>query len=129
MTEIYYRLVDSKDGQNRPTISLIKYQVVKRTEKGAWIVPVVWYFTEPPKRFVLDGDGKRFAYPSFEQARTSYQRRKSMQIRLTRLTLERATERAEIAKNLTEAMTENVYRQHDDLPPSLQMGRIIRDLR
>lgn len=119
MMNTYYRLVDSQDGYNRPTISCIEYTVVKRTEKGAWIVPSAWYYPETPKRFILDGDGKRFAYPTFDAALNSYKRRKSMQIRLTSLQHDRAVERLHIAGTLTEAMTKDVYLQHDDSPPSL----------
>lgn len=119
MTYVYYRLVDSQDGYKRPCISLIRYTVVKRTEKGVWIVPAAWYYGEPPKRFVLNGDGKRFAYPTFDAALNNYKRRKSMQIRLTGLQHDQAVERLHIAGTLTEEMTKNVYSQHDDSPPNL----------
>lgn len=117
MNETYYRLVDSQDGNNRPCISLIKYTVVKRTEKGAWIVPAMWCWSELPHRFVLDGDGKRFAYPTFDQALNNYKRRKQRHISILSTQHDKAVERLEIANRLTEEMTENVYLQRDDTPP------------
>jgi hypothetical protein len=114
VTETYYRLVDSQDGLNQPCVSLIKYHTVKRTKKGAWIVPSIWYFCDPPKRFVLDGDGKRFAYPTFDQALNSYKRRKQNQISILSAQYDRAVQRLDIiAKGLTEEMTEHVRSQHD----------------
>lgn len=117
MTETYYRLVDAQDGLNRPCISLIKYTVVRRTEKGAWIVPAVWYYSEPPQRFVLDGDGKRYAYPTFDQALNSYQRRKQKHINILSAQHDKAIKRLQIAGRLTEEMTTNVYLQRDETPP------------
>jgi len=47
-------------------IYLIRFNVVKRTPKGAWIIQVESW--KPKRRFVLDGDGKRYAYPTQEAA-------------------------------------------------------------
>lgn len=125
MSETYYRLVDSQDGYNRPCISLIKYTVVSRTEKGAWIVPAVWYYSEPPRRFVLDGDGKRYAYPTFDQALNNYRRRKQRHIRILSVQHDNAVERLQIAGRLTEEMTGNVYLQRDETPPLFSRSPVI----
>ena len=65
--EIYYRMADRlpyEGGEIK--IELEKFQVVKRTPKGAWIIPHVepgwWQPRNPKKRFVLDGEGRRYAY-------------------------------------------------------------------
>lgn len=129
MSGTYYRLVDSQDGMNRPCISLIKYTVVKRTDKGAWIVPANWYYSEPPRRFVLDGDGKRYAYPTFDQALYNYKRRKQSHIAILSTQHDNAIERLEIAGRLTEEMTTNVYLQRDNAPPLFPaMREPLRDL-
>lgn len=59
-------------------IYLIRFNVVKRTPKGAWIIQVESW--KPKRRFVLDGDGKRYAYPTQEAALNSFRRRKESQI-------------------------------------------------
>jgi hypothetical protein len=65
-------------------IELQKFRVVKRTPKGAWIIPSWepgwWHDPKPRKRFVLDGDGRRYAYPTVDAAHKSYLRRKVVQI-------------------------------------------------
>jgi hypothetical protein len=83
--EIYYRMADRlmyEGGEIK--IELEKFQVVKRTPKGAWIIPHAepgwWQSPNPKKRFVLDGDGRRYAYPTVDAAHKSYLRRKVVQI-------------------------------------------------
>lgn len=83
--EIYYRMHDTlmyEGGEIK--IELQKFRVVKRTPKGAWIIPhwedSWWPDPNPKKRFVLDGDGRRYAYPTVEAEHKSYLRRKEVQI-------------------------------------------------
>lgn len=83
--EIYYRMRDElmyEGGEIK--IRLDKFRVVKRTPKGAWVIPHWddgwWHDPNPKKRFVLDGDGRRYAYPTVEAAHKSYLRRKVVQI-------------------------------------------------
>lgn len=79
MGDIYYREQDAQGWDGNARITLIEYRVVSRTPKGVWIVPT-WDWNEQHKRFVLDGEGKRFAYPTKEQARQNYIRRKRSEI-------------------------------------------------
>ena len=83
--EIYYRMRDSLMWDvGEIKIELQKFEVVKRTPKGAWIIPHwvlgFWSNPNPQKRFVLDGTGRRYAYPTVELAHSSYLRRKQVQI-------------------------------------------------
>ena len=104
-----YRVEDPYDDNGTPM--LVVYYVVRKTEKGAWIAPrwavsgfdastgkgIPWDTLKRDElrregaRYVLDGDGKRYAHETEEWARYSYKRRKQMQIRHA----ERAIERAE----------------------------------
>jgi hypothetical protein len=77
--ERYYREVDGYYEGDKPTISLREFKVLSRTEKGAWITDL-WDHDGTYKRFVLDGKGKRFAYPTKELARESYIIRKAREI-------------------------------------------------
>lgn len=66
-------------------IELQRYLVIRRTAKGAWINrnPTIMGFgidRYGKARFVLDGEGKRFAHATQEQAMASFIRRKERQI-------------------------------------------------
>lgn len=89
--ELYYRLQDRiVYDESKITVDTLVFRVVKRTPKGAWIVKIgecyssdldfTHYHSHGKKRFVLDGPGKRHAYPSMEAAIESYLARKEMQI-------------------------------------------------
>lgn len=102
MVEKRYRLVDSYLLNVNPTME--EYFVVRKTEKGAWVVPGYWYRTmhgsaDAPiselrerffARFVLNGDGKRFAHETVELARNSYRIRKLRQIKHAKSAIESA---------------------------------------
>lgn len=78
MSEVYYREVNSIwPGDDLLAISCMEFHVVRRTPKGVWIKPASGYGRE---RFVLNGEGRRFAYPTREAARASYIRRKRREI-------------------------------------------------
>jgi hypothetical protein len=99
MTDTYYRIVDGYTAESRPVLQ--RLYVVKRTAKGAWVVHS-WAksYTGPfntrdalrwvDARHVLDGDGKRYAYPTVAAALDSYMRRKRRQIQHARAAIDRA---------------------------------------
>lgn len=120
MSDTYYRLVDSFCGDAIPVISLIHYTVFKLTPRGVWIKPV-WDCDGRFKKFVLEGKGKRFAYPTFEEARQSYILRKKHHIHHVALAHDRAKERLARAEVLTIEQTTSVWSQvkRAEGPPSL----------
>lgn len=103
-----YRVEDPYHDDGTP--ELVTYYVVRKTEAGAWIAGrwavsgfdastgrgVPWdtltrdQLRMEGARFVLDGDGKRYAHETVEWARYSYKRRKQMQIRHAHRAISRA---------------------------------------
>jgi hypothetical protein len=79
--EIYYREENARwSGDDTLAISCIEYRVVRRTPKGRWITPT-WNSDDTRfQKFVLDGLGKRYAYPTRELARESFTIRKEREI-------------------------------------------------
>ena len=90
----YFRLEEMalwEGGEMR--INLIRYRLVRKTPKGAWIHRICSYGGASGKdRFVLDGPGKRHAHVSIEEAKDSFIARKRRQIALleTNLTFAKA---------------------------------------
>ncbi len=88
MSDVFYREVNSRMSDDVLAISCIEYNVVKRTPRGAWIEPkwVTDYNFEDLEhrkmhwKFILDGVGRRFAYPTRELARESFIARKRKEI-------------------------------------------------
>ena len=84
--ENYYRYEDRlTSGSEMVVIDLLRFVVVKRNPKGAWISRCwgpqdVLHFTSSEKRFVLDGARKRYAFPTEAEALNSFVIRKSRQI-------------------------------------------------
>lgn len=89
--ERYYRYDDSRYVDAGPCLT--EYMLARKTPKGAWIVFGNWLrndrFQNMPAeelrrvygaRFVLDGKGRRFAYPVLADAKESYRVRKVRQI-------------------------------------------------
>lgn len=82
----FYREVNAKwhDGSDVLAISCGEYRVIKRTPCGVWIVPEYW--ADKPsawprvRRFVVEGFGRRYAYPTRELARESFIARKKKEI-------------------------------------------------
>lgn len=97
MTDRYYREVDGVTVNGKRTISLIEYRVVRKTEKGVWIAPL-WDQDARFKHFILDGLGRRHAYPTRELARNSYIRRKQREIQHCANQHDKAVELLAIAK-------------------------------
>jgi hypothetical protein len=103
-----YRVADPYSDKEPPV--LVTYYVVRKTPSGAWIAGrwavsgfdastgkgVPWETLTRDQlrvegaRFVLDGDGKRYAHETVEWARYSYGRRKLSQIRRAKAAIERA---------------------------------------
>lgn len=78
--QFYYREENSSWSDDRLAISCIEFRVVRRTPKGCWITPT-WNADDTRfLRFILDGSGKRYAYPSREEARASFIIRKQREI-------------------------------------------------
>lgn len=82
---IFYREVNAQwPGDDLLAISCVEHRVIKRTPCGVWIVPAYWGDRPDSwhlmKRFVVEGDGKRFAYPTRLRARESFIARKKKEI-------------------------------------------------
>lgn len=77
--EIFYREENARWSDDVLAISVIEYRTLKKTPSGRWICPI-WDHEGRHRHFVLDGNGKRFAYPTREQARDSFIRRKKKEI-------------------------------------------------
>lgn len=89
------------------SIRLKTYYVYKLTPKGCWIIDESAHYQSQNypeyfecniksdydlifKKFILTNAGKKFAYPTLEEAQRSYLRRKECQIRLLSDRLKRA---------------------------------------
>lgn len=71
MSNTLYRYHNDHD-----VMVLETFNVLKRTPRGAWI-----YDTDRRKRrFILDDSKKRFAYPTKDEAKTSFLARKARQV-------------------------------------------------
>lgn len=75
MAEFYFRY----DGYEYANCE--KYEVIKRTPKGAWINLGYAWEKDPKKKFILDNARRRWAYPTVELALNSFRIRKERQIR------------------------------------------------
>lgn len=114
---VRYRLVDPYRDNGEPTLEY--WYVVKKTPTGAWVAQA-WSLSRHTKsvewpaklrcaqtslewmhlgrdelvrrgaKFVLDGDGKRYAHETIEWARYSYKKRKQWQIRYAQRSMDRA---------------------------------------
>ncbi len=69
-----YRYVDCWDAYYIRQVFLCQYPVIKLTRKGAWIKD-----DSAKERFVLNGNGRRYAYETLEWAKESYFIRKRKQ--------------------------------------------------
>jgi hypothetical protein len=78
--QLFYREENARWASDRLAITCIEFRVVRRTPKGQWITPT-WNADDTRfLRFVLDGKGKRYAYPTREEARASFIIRKQREI-------------------------------------------------
>lgn len=84
MTDTYYRFEDKRysvadeygdHSYTRLDVELYRFEVVKRTPKGVWLLP---------RRFVLNSAHKRYACPSIKEAWASFVARKEKEARIYR---------------------------------------------
>jgi hypothetical protein len=80
MAETYFRYEDELLFGSQMKISLIEFEMVRKTPKGARIKRRYGIQLSSQERFVLDGPGKRYAYPTKEAALESFLIRKRRQI-------------------------------------------------
>jgi len=94
----YYHLI--------PVVKIIlkKFKVIKKTDCGAWVQKYEENQLFPDfcsdKRFVLLRARKKFAYPTIEEAKESFIKRKTSQIRIVKKQLQRAEIALEEVKKL-----------------------------
>lgn len=81
-------------------MSVERFRILRRTPKGCWIEAN----GRKAERFVLDGNGKRFAYPTLELAMDSYRIRKRRQIQYLAAQLERAEGYSKMAEATEQGM-------------------------
>jgi hypothetical protein len=82
-----YRYADyvTEDGVQ---LQLEVFNEAKQTPKGAWVVQGLRWYSK--KRFVLNGEGKRYCHQTKELAWNAYQKRKLAQWRLAADSLAKA---------------------------------------
>ena len=81
-----------RDQEMIVSLYVSKYPIVRKTPKGCWVDD---YGKE---RFVLEGEGKRFAYYTKEKALYNFLRRKQTQIKILNTQLLHATQALVLAK-------------------------------
>ena len=91
----YYRYVDETYESTGTRVVRETLVLLKKTPKGAWIT-WPWDRDGTYKKFVLDGDGRRYAYTDTDKALQSFKIRKQRQIQRCRATIERAENALEI---------------------------------
>jgi len=109
--EIYYREENARWPDDLLAISCIEFRVVRRTPCGRWITPTWNGDDNTFLHFVLDGDGKRYAYPTREKARASFIIRKQREIQKCAAQHDRAQRYLKLAQTMqfgtrTEALHE-----------------------
>lgn len=98
MSAEYYREENARMSDDVLAISCIEFYVVSRTPKGVWVAPT-WDGEGRFKHFVLEGKGKRYAYPTREEARASFIIRKQREIQHTRIQHDRAIRYLKLAQS------------------------------
>lgn len=69
--------VEEGGAADRPFLYVSRFPIVKRTAKGFWVRG-----NNGDRKFVRDGDAKRFAYPTVAEALRGYQARKKKQLEI-----------------------------------------------
>lgn len=75
----FYREENSRWSDDVLAISAVEFVMMKRTPSGAWLRHT-WDHDGLHKRFVLEGKGRRYAYPTRQLARESFIIRKRREI-------------------------------------------------
>ena len=80
-----------------------EYKLVRETPKGYWIIDDLWHYDEESvetyKKWVSKTARKRWAYPTIEEALTSFKARKNRQIRILTHQLKGAKVALKLAEN------------------------------
>ncbi len=71
---ILYRYDDYVGPENSWTVQLVQFQVIRET-RACYVIDY-----GPKGKYILRGTGKRFAYPTIELARQSFEIRKRRQL-------------------------------------------------
>jgi|WetSurMetagenome_2_1015567.scaffolds.fasta_scaffold428593_2 hypothetical protein len=75
----HYRMYHTLSGHSHVKIVVDKYKVIKETICGFWIKPAdpwVTYFKDgAEKKWISKNSTRRFAYPTIDEAKTSYMAR------------------------------------------------------
>lgn len=108
---VYYRYEDGSHYTDQPpTVWLRQFVVSRHTPKGAWLLPDYFGAFDPcSEKFVLNGEGKRYAYPTKELALNSYRIRKEYQIAHLAIRHEQAIRQLALATNNTPDTIEPSY--------------------
>jgi hypothetical protein len=90
MDVYYYRVFGAKHRKIFSTgyhyeMQFERYLVIRRTPKGVWING-----ENGREKFILNGEGKRYAYPTLKQAIESFGFRKASQVKILKFQLEMA---------------------------------------
>lgn len=104
MNELFYRYEFDKISMV-PNIKLLKFETLKETPKGYWIIPFK-YFRYPMndeyrmrhKKWISKTSRKRYAYPTKEEALFNYQKRTEFYIKYLKRFLNNATTGLKIAE-------------------------------
>jgi len=85
--QIYWREIDAQMGDGALAISLCPFAVWRHTPKGVWVIPQWMYnrgwddvFLQGAAHLIIHTTGKKYAYPTKEEARKSYIIRKQREI-------------------------------------------------
>ena len=100
-TVIFYRY-DQHLYESGPRVCLIEFKMWSETPCGYWIIPQ-WDYEGEFKRWVSKTARKRYAYPTIEEALTSFKARKKRQIIILTYQLKNAKKALEIADENLEA--------------------------
>lgn len=88
-----YRM-DATQFTDSTRLNMVSYDVIKETPKGYWID--IW-----PKKWVSKNGKKRFAYPTQEEAKISFIKRRERQVTILSNQLKNAKLELEMAKTGT----------------------------
>jgi hypothetical protein len=108
----FYREVNAQMSDDVLAISCVEYYVVSRTKCGCWIAPT-WDHSGTFKKFVLEGKGKRFAYPTREEARASFIIRKQREIQYAATKHDRAVRYLALAQTMKFGTRNNALHEID----------------
>lgn len=94
--DLFYRFDDRFTAYDEVRLDEQKFTVEKITRHGVWIRS--WFGFS--RHFVLLSARKKYAHPSREEARASFEARKRRQISILQVQLERAEKALGLAQNL-----------------------------